>query len=66
MKLQFNSSIIQLLQVGQKSEYQSLKKVMTSILEFCEKNEQYKELLAYFLVEEVVKSGIKTVKDFKE
>lgn len=66
MKLQFNSSVIQMLQIGQKSGYQSLKKVMKNIFEFCDKNEQYNEFATFFLIEEVIKSGIKSVKDFRE
>ena len=66
MKLQFNSSVIQMLQIGQKGSYQELKKTLKNIFDYCDKSEQYKEYAAYFFVEEIVRSGLKSVKDFKE
>lgn len=66
MKLQFNSSVIQMIQIGQKATYQDLKKTIKNIFNFCDKSEQFKDYSAYFFVEEVVKSGLKSVKDFKD
>lgn len=42
VKIQFNSSVIQMLQIGQKSGYQSLKKIFKDIFSFCDKDEKYK------------------------
>lgn len=55
-----------MLQIGQKSGYQSLKKVIKNIFEFCDKSETFNEFATYFLIEGVIKSGIKSVKDFRE
>lgn len=66
IKLQFNSSVIQMEQIGQKTVYQNLKKTMKSMFNYCDKSEQFKDYTAYFFVEEVIKSGLKSVKDFKE
>jgi len=37
VKVQFNSSVIQMLQIGQKSGYQNLKKMMKDIFKYCDK-----------------------------
>lgn len=66
MKLQFNSSIIQMVQIGQKASYQDLKKTLKNIFDYCDKTDQLKDYSEYFFVEEIIKSGLKSVKDFKE
>ena len=38
--------------------------MIKSIFDYCDKNEQLKDYSDYFFVEEVVKSGLKSVKDF--
>jgi hypothetical protein len=53
-------------QIGQKAGYQELKKTISNIFNYCDKNEKFKDYTAYFFVEEVIKSGLKSVKDFKD
>lgn len=55
-----------MLQIGQKLGYQSVKKIMQNIFQYCDKSEKYNDFVAYFLIEEIIKSGIKSVKDFRE
>lgn len=43
-----------------------MKKIIQNIFNFCDKNKEYKDFTDYFFVEEVVKSGLKSVKDFKD
>jgi hypothetical protein len=43
-----------------------LKKAISSIFNYCDKNEQFKDYSSYFFVEEVIKSGLKSVKDFRK
>lgn len=66
LKVQFNSSVIQMLQIGQKGGYKNLKQNINDIFNYCDKDEKFKEVTKYFLVEEIIKSGIKSIKDFQE
>lgn len=53
-------------QIGQKSTYQSIKKIFKDIFNYCGNNEKFKEFQKYFLVEEIIQSGTKSLKDFRE
>lgn len=65
LKTQFNSSIIQLLQIGQKKSYQQIKQKMRDIFGFCRKTEKFHAFIKTFLVKDVLKAGVRTVEDLR-
>lgn len=62
LKAHFNSSVIQMIQIGQKNQYQQVKQKMRDIFEFCSKSDNgfIKEFL-----HKLLKEGIQNIKDFK-
>jgi hypothetical protein len=65
LKVQFNTSIIQVLQIGHKKEYQKIKSKMKEIFEFCMKSDKYEPFIESFLHKDILKAGAKSIKDFR-
>lgn len=65
LKMQFNSSIIQLLQIGQKKSYQQIKQKLKDIFRFCKNSSELKQFMTTFLLKDILKAGVKTVQDLR-
>lgn len=65
MKMQFNSAVIQLLQVGQQKSYQQIKQKLRDIFGFCSKSDDFKQFTKTFLLQDVLKAGVQTVQDLR-
>lgn len=64
LKIQFNSSVIQMLQIGQKKGYQQIKKRIRDVFTFCRGTEGG-EFIRSFVLEEVLQAGVRSVRDFR-
>ena len=65
LKMQFNSSIIQLLQVGQKKSYQKIKQKLKDIFRFCKQSSKLEPFMKTFLLKDILRAGVKTVQDLR-
>lgn len=66
LKLKFNSTICEMLQNGQKKDYQTMKQKIKDIFEYCKQSDELKGFIRSFLVNHILKAGVESAKDFKE
>jgi hypothetical protein len=66
LKLNFNSTICEMLQNKQKKDYQAMKQKLRDILEFSRKSEHLKGFVKSFLVEHILQAGVKSAKACRE